>query len=451
MESQTRFIVTAWRDSQELLQLRQDLYSSETVRREHAVSKVFAWRLRKPDGLPLLLDSTADFVDVVLQDERAELKHNALRLLYATAISRFITGLSDTQIDLTRSRPSFLPPSQSLVLPLPLLQVRHRIVHRHLPSLSELKRAATQSLSWLWEAYWQHLEHAFCLPLPPEDDVEGERESVHGVLKTYIKERKMAIKTRKSGLNAAGNAVERYTLRFGTATPHPRVQAILLDLLVAEKLLLPATKTLQPTSQSQPYSNATMAAAYLIWTPFLLAFCSPLPPSLSSTTTPPTPLLPLPTLLTSLQTALNTPSTPKTIRQAWHDWILYLLSSRDCAALRTKRTVDDVLVKCFSEPGMWNLRLADGVVGCLGEGEGMEGWGEVLGAVREGEGVGGGDDGDGDGAVDMAEIEEEKEEKERGADAHPAPREKIQGPQKVLGMWKPRPIGWLGEGFEEDE
>lgn len=107
MDAPVEYVVTAWRNRQELLQLRHDLYSSETKRRERAVNKVsschaseitnawtayaekvFAWRLRKPDGLPLLLDSTADIVDVLLQEDKADLNHNALRLLYATAISR---------------------------------------------------------------------------------------------------------------------------------------------------------------------------------------------------------------------------------------------------------------------------------------------------------------------------------------------------------------------------
>jgi hypothetical protein len=40
MDSHTGFVITAWRNSQELLQLRQDLYSSETGRKERAVNKV---------------------------------------------------------------------------------------------------------------------------------------------------------------------------------------------------------------------------------------------------------------------------------------------------------------------------------------------------------------------------------------------------------------------------
>ena len=40
--------------------------------------------------LPLLLESTADLVDAVLQDERGELQLNALRMVYATAVSRYV-------------------------------------------------------------------------------------------------------------------------------------------------------------------------------------------------------------------------------------------------------------------------------------------------------------------------------------------------------------------------
>ncbi|KAF2848123.1 Las1-domain-containing protein [Plenodomus tracheiphilus IPT5] len=453
MGSHARFVVTAWRDSRELLQLRHDLYSPETSRRENAVSKVFAWRLRKPDGLPLLLDSTADISDVILQDERDELKHNALRLLYATAISRvetnsprFITGLADTQIDLTRDRPSWFPPGKNLQLPLALLEVRHRIVHRHLPSLAELKRAAKQSLEWLWEWYWSQLDHAFSIP-PSTDDGEIEsldsiKERLQNILKTYIKERKTAIKTRKTGLNAATNALSTYTLRFSepnNTPPPPRIQDTLLDLLIHGKMILPTEKKL----------GSSMSGAFLIWTPFLLTFCTPPSPT---TTSPSQPLIPTPTLLTHLLYTMNAPSPSHTtinpaldpVREGMHDWILHLLGSTDCAPLRVvhgeKKLVEDVLTTCFSEPSAWNVKLAESILKHA-EWRGKEGWGVLLGAVREG-GVDGevgcerGKDGEGgEGASGVEAINEEK----------------IKGPRKVLGLWKPRPIGWLPEGFEEDD
>jgi hypothetical protein len=50
MESHTRFVVTAWRNSQELLQLRQDLYGSETHKKEKAVNRVSQVRRCSGEG-----------------------------------------------------------------------------------------------------------------------------------------------------------------------------------------------------------------------------------------------------------------------------------------------------------------------------------------------------------------------------------------------------------------
>jgi hypothetical protein len=76
------------------------------------VRKVLAWRVRKPD-LPLLLDSTADIVDAVLQDESGGLEHNALRLVYAAAIQRYDTFLFISQL---KALVLFLGPPRCVVL-----------------------------------------------------------------------------------------------------------------------------------------------------------------------------------------------------------------------------------------------------------------------------------------------------------------------------------------------
>lgn len=164
---------------------------------------------------------------------------------------RFVTGLADTQIELTRDRPAWFPPGKSLQLPLVLLEVRHRIVHRHLPTLGELKRAAKQSLEWLWEWYWSQLDHAFSIAKEDDDEqsegLEVVRERLQNLLKTYVKERRTAIKTRKTGLNAADNALSTFTLRYGTRntpTPSSRIRDALLNLLIDEQMLLPTEKKL---------------------------------------------------------------------------------------------------------------------------------------------------------------------------------------------------------------
>ncbi|KAJ4362295.1 rRNA-processing protein las1 [Neocucurbitaria cava] len=423
------------------------------AQRESAVNKVLAWRMRKPDGLPLLLDSTADIVDVVLQDERGGLKHNAMRLLYATAISRFVTGLADTQIELTRDRPAWFPPGKSLQLPLGLLETRHRIVHRHLPSLAELKRAAQDSLDWLWEWYWSQLDHAFSIAKSGDEEgvepQEAPREKLNAVLKTYVKERKNEIKTRKKDPKAADNALSTYKLRFApsrpsTSTPPLRIQRLLLQLLVDDKMILPTDKKL----------GSSMSGAYLIWSPFLLPFCTSTPS-----------YLPILTLLNQIISAMNTPSTSRgmvhveldPIREGLSDWAVQILTSaewRSARGLTTNNLLEDTLTRCFSEPTFWNLRTAEKVLES-GDIRYKEAWSAVLSAAKSGGGGGGGGeemdvDVDDDGKGEKREIvigEVKKGEKEKGG----VTKEKIRGPTKVLGMWKPRPIGWLPPGWEDDE
>jgi ribosomal biogenesis protein LAS1 len=49
--------------------------------------QIIAWRARKLE-LPLLLESTADIVEAKLRDGQQGVPSHALRLVYATAVSR---------------------------------------------------------------------------------------------------------------------------------------------------------------------------------------------------------------------------------------------------------------------------------------------------------------------------------------------------------------------------
>jgi ribosomal biogenesis protein LAS1 len=62
-----------------------------------------------------------------------------------------------------------------------------------------------------------------------------------------------------------------------------------------------------------------------------------------------------------------------------------------------------------------------------------EAWRAVLKAAR---------DEDMDMEIEGGEVKEVGTEKTK---------EKIRGPVKVIGMWKPRPIGWMEEGWRDDE
>ncbi|KAH6642178.1 Las1-like-domain-containing protein [Boeremia exigua] len=455
METYTHYIVTPWRNSQELIQLRRDLYrlhDDNVDRRQGAVNKVLAWRARK-ESVPLLLESTADIVDVILQDEAGTLTHNATTLLYAIAISRFITGYLDTQIDLTRDRPSWFPPGKSLQPPSSLLEVRHCIVHRHMPSLAELKRASQTALDWLWEWYWSQLEAAFGLPSAHDADNSGTgvesgvSEKLQNILKTYVKGRKQEIKAkRRSDLcTAASTALSMYNLRFSpsaTTISSSTAQAALIRLLVNENQLLPADKKL----------GSSMSGAFLIWSPMLLSF-STLSPAFFTE------------LLKTIIREMTSTDRRNEEREGMCDWAAHILTSADWQAARgsKERTMrEEVLGDCMTELGRWNLRLAEKIVDSMDEGE-SELWRAILDASRsevDGEVM----------AIDKTEgIETEKVMRVGGSEEkvvelppmvelaklvqvrEPSEtKEKITGPQKVVGQWKPTPIGWLPDGWDED-
>jgi ribosomal biogenesis protein LAS1 len=297
-----------------------------------------------------------------------------------------------------------------------------------LPSLAELKRAAQDSLDWLWEWYWSQLDYAFGVAKAAEPDeefegVESIKEKLQAILKTYVKERKNEIKSRRKDSKAADNALSTYNLRYApssTTIPSGRTQSLLVRLLVDDKMILPSDKKL----------GSSMSGAFLIWDPLLLAFAQ-------STN------LPAPTIVTQLATSMNrSPSTMIStdmdpVREGMHDWALHILQSEAWAAHQSSRTIEDILATCFSDPTHWNLKLAEAL---LKEKDvaNRDSWRAVLQAAKS---EASGEEMD----VDIEEIEQPMPVRQG------KPKEKIRGPTKVMGMWKAKPIGWLPEGYEDDE
>jgi ribosomal biogenesis protein LAS1 len=328
-----------------------------------------------------------------------------------------------------RDRPSWFPPGKSLQLPYPLLEIRHRIVHRHLPSLAELKRAAQDSLDWLWEWYWSQLDHAFGLTNPAANDTEIEgteatREKLQAILKAYVKERKSEIKTRKKDSRAAATAVSTYTLRYApssTSIPPARTQKAFLELLINDKMILPTDKKI----------GSSMSGAFLIWDPILLAFYHAGIVSVS-------------TILTHLTSAMNTSRNSMVsvdmdpIKEGLYEWIVHVLRSETYQATGL---IEDALTTCFSDPTYWNVRIAEALVQHAGVRD-REAWSAVLKAAKD-EGV------DMDVDVDVDENADANME-QGGPVQEEEKKEKVGGPVKVIGMWKPRPIGWMAEGEGDD-
>jgi ribosomal biogenesis protein LAS1 len=327
-----------------------------------------------------------------------------------------------------------------------------------MPSLAELKRAARTALNWLWDWYWTQLDHAFGLApsLPVDaDQGAGSIDKLHSILKTYVKSRKQEIKAKRRAdlCTSAATAWSTYTLRFaasgGNTLPSTAIQNALLSLLVAEPhaSIVPADRK----------AGNSMAGAFLVWSLFLRLCCLNSPSF-------------FPALLALVVGEMNSCNRTPEHKEALCEWAVHMLVDREWREARgsAERAVrEKVLGECVTELGTWNLRLAEGIVGVLDEGE-KDMWSAILDASRtESEGgvrvVG---------VAEKREMEDKKDEMEvdlpseeesvvkavsvggegqaKTLTAAVSIKEKIQGPQKVVGLWKPKPIGWLPDGWDED-
>ncbi|KAF2468846.1 Las1-domain-containing protein [Lindgomyces ingoldianus] len=447
------FTVTPWRDSAELLKLRQDLYSGgyapDGERRERAINKILAWRARKHE-MPLALDSTVDLVDAMVQEEKGSLPHNSLRLLYAAAISRFVTGFADSQAGLARNRAQPMeetaPPFD---FPASLLETRHCIVHRHLPSLPHLKHAADESLHWLWSWFWAHLDllESKESASPPSNSLDSRdvAQNLQTILKTYVRYRKAELKSqlqlkstktdRRESSGAAKTAVKACVddSQFSSKT-----LKLLIVQLVDQMYIIPSDKKL----------GSIMEGAYLIWTPLFLVLVNHQPSLFRG-------------LITHIQATLDTPSSPllpvslDPKREAMCQWLLHILTSDAWSIPRSRypdqKLLGEVMSECLTSASFWNLKLAEWVLNdkAVRKSYGQDfcqAWSDVLKAARE----------ETDVERKMDDVVENTQSQDTTPDETPTEMTvtiatKGKGIQKGLGMWRRQPIGALPIVWGDDE
>lgn len=334
--------------------------------------------------------------------------HLTTTAIILTFVSRFVTGLLDTQTDLSRlSLPSQTAPS----IPLSLRETRHRIVHRRLPTLAELKRAAQESLAWLWEHYWSHMDALVTAPTWNHHAVSPRdlQERLQGLLRNYIKERKAEIKAKSKDAMAAERAVGSYLTI--DAVRDVKLGA-LLGLLVEGKHVLPAGKKF----------GASMEGAYLIWTPFFLAFTR-VDRSFAHALT---------RRMVYVLGALSKDSKHEeedSEKEGMYNWVLRLENSGEWRETRKRDSTlqNDVLSICFTMPTFWTLKLADSILRIQKDASvhDVAAWSIILDAAKN-------------------------ECDDRGND-QPVPSEplyardgmvkKSRGPQKYTGLWRSQPFG----------
>ncbi|OAA66112.1 Las1-like protein [Cordyceps fumosorosea ARSEF 2679] len=171
-----QYIFTPWRDRQELLLVRDQLYAhkrdelpappspndDDTRRAQQnlAVARISMWVQR--GSCPHMVESTALLFAAVLSDELAATQSAgsstyAVRAAYSAAFSRFVTGLLDGHQDKLRKQ-SMYSIAKVIGLPATFVELRHQVTHEQLPSLAQLRPAAHMALDWIWDYYWKQLD-----------------------------------------------------------------------------------------------------------------------------------------------------------------------------------------------------------------------------------------------------------------------------------------------------
>jgi len=255
----TKYTTTPWRTHADLLQVRAQLYPNRYTpspdtpdSRRKAIARITAWKLRS--NLPHAVESTALLTDALLHHS-ASLAQKAspndttaianspysMRAVYATALTRFITGFCD----IGRHRERALEPSSMLAiakqigLPAEFVALRHEIVHEEMPGLRRLVSAAEGGLEWLWEVYWSRLDDP--VANIDADAAKGVKDEVITVLRDFRRRRRDALRSGKME-GGVEDEVRTCEVVMGVCASSKGSATIVAGALVGECLLLPANR-----------------------------------------------------------------------------------------------------------------------------------------------------------------------------------------------------------------
>ncbi|XP_037336514.1 ribosomal biogenesis protein LAS1L [Pungitius pungitius] len=144
--------VVAWANKAEWDQVLEYLYSKDCALQRFALQRVSAWRGRYANSTPVAVDCTADLVRCQVLDRSGKLDGDDLVLLYGAGLVRFVNLITQRQQGKT-ARP-LRRLAGHLNIPEWVVDLRHAVTHRKLPTLEWCRKGCTVVLEWLQQAYW---------------------------------------------------------------------------------------------------------------------------------------------------------------------------------------------------------------------------------------------------------------------------------------------------------
>ncbi|MCJ8748943.1 hypothetical protein PDJAM_G00170350 [Pangasius djambal] len=144
--------VVAWMNKAEWEQVVDYLHSREPALQTHALHRISAWKGRFGPSTPVAVESTANLVRCQILDRSGKLERDDLVLLYGMALTRFVNLI------LERKQGRVAKPLRHLAstmnIPEWIVNLRHDITHRRLPTLKWCRKGCEFVLNWLQQQYW---------------------------------------------------------------------------------------------------------------------------------------------------------------------------------------------------------------------------------------------------------------------------------------------------------
>ncbi|XP_036436215.1 ribosomal biogenesis protein LAS1L [Colossoma macropomum] len=144
--------VVAWMSRAEWEQLLENLHSGQAALQTHALHRLSAWRGRFGNSTPVAVESTANLVRCQVLDSSGKLEGDDLVLLYGMALTRCVNLILERQQG--RVAKSLRHLASKLNIPEWIVNLRHDMTHRRLPSLKWCRKGCEFILNWLRQEYW---------------------------------------------------------------------------------------------------------------------------------------------------------------------------------------------------------------------------------------------------------------------------------------------------------
>ncbi|XP_058793115.1 uncharacterized protein LOC131665310 [Phymastichus coffea] len=158
---QEGLIHVPWSSTEEWHRVYKKIYSGDITEQIEAHEILLVWKARIPK-LPVGVECTLGLIQVCLRDqewipkitngEMPNSYENDLRMMYSTAIMKFLNHISNIA---HKKQTSLFLIAKQLNIPEWIVDLRHDTAHGHeLPSIDVMRIVANILLAWLHEEYW---------------------------------------------------------------------------------------------------------------------------------------------------------------------------------------------------------------------------------------------------------------------------------------------------------